>query len=62
MNRKRKKEQKERKKKEAWSQTSRLKNPEELQLHQNHEQILFFDCSAVLCTMKNVSYVIRNLT
>jgi hypothetical protein len=32
-------EQKERK--NTYSQTSRLENPEELQLHQNHEKILF---------------------
>jgi hypothetical protein len=33
-------EQKERK--NTCSQTSRLENPEELQLHHNHEEILFF--------------------
>jgi hypothetical protein len=34
MNRKREKE------KNTYSQTSRLENPEELQLHHNHEKIL----------------------
>jgi hypothetical protein len=33
-------EQKERK--YAYSQTSRLENPEELQLHHNHEKFLFW--------------------
>jgi hypothetical protein len=33
-------EEKERKK-NTYSQTSRLENPEELQLHHNHEKILF---------------------
>jgi hypothetical protein len=32
---------KEREKKKTYSQTSRLDNPEELQLHHNHEKILF---------------------
>jgi hypothetical protein len=32
-------EQKERK--NTYSQTSRLENPKELQLHQNHEKFLF---------------------
>jgi hypothetical protein len=34
-------EQREREKKNTYSQTSRLENPEELQLHQNHEKFLF---------------------
>jgi hypothetical protein len=33
-------EQKEREKR-AYSQTSRLENPEEFQLHQKHEEFLF---------------------
>jgi hypothetical protein len=31
----------EREKKNTYSQTSRIENPEELQLHHNHEKILF---------------------
>jgi hypothetical protein len=30
-----------REKENAYSQTSRLENPEELQLHQNHKKFLF---------------------
>jgi hypothetical protein len=33
-------EQKERKNNKTYSQTSRLDNPEELQLHHNHEKFL----------------------
>jgi hypothetical protein len=44
-------EQKERKE-NKYSQTSQLENPEELQLHYNHEQVLFF-CAIALCTMQN---------
>jgi hypothetical protein len=54
-------EQKERKK-NAYSQTSRLETPEELQLHHNHERFLFFDCAVALCTMQNALLVISNLT
>jgi hypothetical protein len=32
----------ERERKNTYSQTSRLENPEELQLHQNHEKITVF--------------------
>jgi hypothetical protein len=35
-------EQKERKEKNTYSQTSRLENPEELQLHHYHGKFLFF--------------------
>jgi hypothetical protein len=55
MNRKREREN-------AYSQTSRLENPEELQLHHNHEKIPVFDCAVALCTMKNALLVISNLT
>jgi hypothetical protein len=34
-------EQRERERKNTYSQTSRLETPEELQLHQNHEKFLF---------------------
>jgi hypothetical protein len=34
-------ERKEREKKNTYSQTSLLENPEELQLHHNHEKFLF---------------------
>jgi hypothetical protein len=33
--------EREREKKNTYSQTSRLETPEELQLHQNHENFLF---------------------
>jgi hypothetical protein len=40
--------------KNTYSQTSRLENPEELQLHHNHEKFLFLRvCAVALCTMKN---------
>jgi hypothetical protein len=45
-------EQRERKK-NTYSQTSRLETPEELQLHQNHEKNPVFDCAVALCTMQN---------
>jgi hypothetical protein len=54
-------EQKERKK-NTYSQTSRLKNLEELQLHHNHEKNPFFDCAVALCTIQNALLVISNLT
>jgi hypothetical protein len=53
-------EQKEREK-NTYSQSSRLENPEELQLHHNHEKILF-KCAVALCTMKNALSVISYLT
>jgi hypothetical protein len=43
------KEQKERKK----IQTSRLQNPNELQLHTIITKIPVFDCAVALCTMQN---------
>jgi hypothetical protein len=52
-------EQKERK--NTYSQTSRLENPEELQLNHNQEKFLFFDCAVVLCTMQNELLVISYL-
>jgi hypothetical protein len=39
-------------KKNTYSQTSRLENPEELQLHHNHEKFLFFYCAVALCTIQ----------
>jgi hypothetical protein len=39
-------EQKERK--STHSQTSRLETPEELQLHNNYENFLYFDCAVAL--------------
>jgi hypothetical protein len=54
-------EQKEREK-NAYSQTSRLETPEELQLHHNHEKNSVFDCAVALCTMQNALLVISNLT
>jgi hypothetical protein len=54
-------EQKERKK-NTYSQTSRLENPEELQLHHNHEKNPVFECAVALSTMQNALLVISNLT
>jgi hypothetical protein len=54
-------EQRERKQ-NTYSQTSRLENPEELQLHHNHEKFPVFDCAVALCTMQNKLLVISNLT
>jgi hypothetical protein len=51
----------ERERKKLYSQTSRLKTPEELQLHHNHEKF-YFDCAVALCTMQNALLVISNLT
>jgi hypothetical protein len=50
------------KRKDTYSQTSRLENPEELQLHRNHEKALFFDCAVALCTMQNSLLAIIYLT
>jgi hypothetical protein len=48
---------------EAPPELSQVTNhPEELQLHQNHEKFLFFDCAVALCTMRNALLVISNLT
>jgi hypothetical protein len=54
-------EQKEREK-NAYSQTSRLETPEELQLHHNPKKNPVFDCAVALCTMQNALLVISNLT
>jgi hypothetical protein len=43
-------EQKERK--NTYSQTSRLANPEELQLHQNHEKFLFLNMLLLFAQFK----------
>jgi hypothetical protein len=48
--------------KNAYSQTSRLETPEELQLHHNHEKFLFFYCAVALCTMQNELLVISDFT
>jgi hypothetical protein len=53
-------EQKERK--NTYSQTSRLENPEVLQLHHNHKKIPVFECDLALCAMKNELLVISYLT
>jgi hypothetical protein len=42
-------EQKERE--NAYSQTSRHETPEELQLHHNHEKNPVSDCAVALCTI-----------
>jgi hypothetical protein len=47
--------------KNAYSQTSRIEKPEELQQHHNHEKSSF-DCAVALCTMQNALLVICNLT
>jgi hypothetical protein len=39
-------------KREKYSQTSRLENPEELQLHQNHEKILFLTVLSLFAQCK----------
>jgi hypothetical protein len=44
-------EQKEREK-NAYSQTSRLETPEELQLHHNHEKFLFFTVLSLFAQCK----------
>jgi hypothetical protein len=49
-----KNEQKERNK-NTYSQTSRLENPEDLQLHQNHKKILFL---TVLFSLHNAKCII----
>jgi hypothetical protein len=51
------KQNEQKKKKNTYSQTSRLENPEELQLHHP-----VFDCAVALCTMQNALLVISNLT
>jgi hypothetical protein len=51
----------EREKINKYSQTSRLENPEELQLHHNDENFPVFDCAVALCTMQNALLVISNL-
>jgi hypothetical protein len=48
--------------KNAYSQTSRLETPEELQLHHSHEKNPVFDCAVALRTMQNALLVISNLT
>jgi hypothetical protein len=55
---------KKREKKNTYSQTSRLENPEELQLHHNHEKFLFLTVLLLLAqfTMQNALLVISNLT
>jgi hypothetical protein len=56
-------EQKERTK-ITYSQTSRLENPEELQLHHNHEKFLFLLCCCSLPNTKCIigDYICSNLT
>jgi hypothetical protein len=44
-------DQKEREK-NAYSQTSRLENPEELQLHHNHEKFLFLTALSLFAQCK----------
>jgi hypothetical protein len=44
----------------TYSQTSRLENPEDLQLRNDHENS--FNCAVALCTMKNKLLVVSNLT
>jgi hypothetical protein len=56
-----KNEQKE-KKKYTKSKTSRLQNPEVLQLHQNHEKFLFMTVLLLFFTMQNALLVISNWT
>jgi Neuraminidase (sialidase) len=51
-----------REEKKTISQTSRLENPDELQLHLNQEKLLFFDCAVALCTIRNGLLVTSNLT
>jgi hypothetical protein len=48
------------KEKNEYSQISRLENPEELQLHHNHERLMFL--TVLLLFAKNESLVVRNLT
>jgi hypothetical protein len=45
-------EQKERKKKNTYSQTSRLENPVERQLHHNHEKFLFLTVLSLVAQCK----------
>jgi hypothetical protein len=48
--------------KKTFSQTSRLENPEELQLLHNHEKNPVFECAVALCTIQNALLVISDLT
>jgi hypothetical protein len=41
-----------REQKKTYSQTCRLENPEELQLHQNHEKILFLTVLSLFAQLK----------
>jgi hypothetical protein len=45
---------KKREKENTYSQTGRLENPEELQLHHNHEQILFLTVLLLFAQCKSV--------
>jgi hypothetical protein len=49
-------------KKEKYSQTSQLENPEEIRLHHNHDNFPVFDCAVALFTFQNVLLVISNVT
>jgi hypothetical protein len=48
--------------KNTFSQTSRLENPKELQLHHNHEKFPVLDCAVALCTTQKELLVISNST
>jgi hypothetical protein len=48
--------------KNAYSQTSRLETPEELQLRHNHEKNPVLYSAVALCTMQNELLVISNFT
>jgi hypothetical protein len=54
----------ERERKNTYSQTSWLENPEELQLHHNHENFLYLTVPLLFaqCKMQNSLLVISNLT
>jgi hypothetical protein len=45
-------EPKERERRNAYSQTSRLETPEELQLHHNHEKFLFLTVLSLFAQCK----------
>jgi hypothetical protein len=52
----------ERERKNAYSQTSRLETPEELQLHHNYEKFLFLTVLSLFAQCKMHYFVISNLT
>jgi hypothetical protein len=46
------------KKRDKYSQTSRFENPEELQLHYNHENFLFLAVLVCWCSLHTAKCII----